>query len=124
MSTTIEWLVEALDCYPTKDSKTDVVMMVHWRCNGSKEKPSEEEKEEKEGGEEKEKEYYSSTSYGTVGVTYEDGDAFTPFADLTKDQVLGWVWEDVDKDETESNVQKGIDNQINPPIIQPDLPWS
>jgi hypothetical protein len=109
MAATIEWLVEALACYPTKDSKTDVVMMVHWRCNGSEENDSK---------------TYHSTSYSTVGVTYEDGDAFTPFADLTKDQVLGWVWESVDKDETEASVQKSIDNQINPPIIQPDLPWS
>jgi len=115
MAATIEWKVEGLDCYPTKDSKTDVVMMVHWRCNGAEEKPSEEEKE---------KEYYRSTFYGTVSVTYNDGDNFTPFADLTEDQVLGWVWESVDKNETESNVQKGIDNQINPPIIQHDLPWS
>ena len=109
MAATIEWKVEGLDCYPTKDSKTDVVITVHWRCNGSEENDSK---------------TYHSTSYGTVGVTYEDGDAFTPFADLTKDQVLGWVWESVDKNETEASVQKSIDNQINPPIIQPDLPWS
>ena len=78
----------------------------------------------KEVTEEKEKEYFRSTFYGTVSVTYQDGDDFTPFADLTKDQVLGWVWESVDKNETEASVQKSIDNQINPPIIQPDLPWS
>ena len=31
MAATIEWRVDVLDCYPTKDDKTDVVMMVHWR---------------------------------------------------------------------------------------------
>tara|TARA_R100000808_G_scaffold1279_6_gene5997 strand:- start:13467 stop:13796 length:330 start_codon:yes stop_codon:yes gene_type:complete len=109
MAATIKWLVEALDCYPTKDSKTDVVMTVHWRCNGSEENDSK---------------TYFSTQYGAVGVTYEEGDPFIPFTDLTKDQVLGWVWQEVDKDETEVNIQKDIDNQINPPIIQPNLPWS
>ena len=109
MAATIEWKVEGLDCQPTKDSKTDVVITVHWRCNGSEENDSK---------------TYRSTFYGTVSVTYQDGDDFTPFADLTKDQVLGWVWEDVDKDETESNVQKGIDDQRNPPITQPTLPWA
>ena len=89
MAATIEWLVEALDCYPTKDSKTDVVMMVLWRCNGSEENDSK---------------TYRSTSYSTVSVTYNDGDEFTPFADLTKDQVLGCVWEYVDKDDTESRI--------------------
>ena len=115
MAATIEWKVEGLDCYPTKDRKTDVVMMVHWRCNGAEEKPSEEEKE---------KEHFRSTFYGTVSVTYQDGDDFTPFADLTKNQVLGWVWEDVDKDEIESNIQKMIDDQRDPPITQPTLPWA
>tara|TARA_R100001163_G_scaffold7327_1_gene7733 strand:- start:228 stop:602 length:375 start_codon:yes stop_codon:yes gene_type:complete len=124
VAATIEWLVESLDCYPTKDGKTDVVMSVHWRCNGAEEKPREEEEEGEEGEEEKEKEYFRSTFYGTVSVTYQDGDDFTPFADLTKDQVLGWVWESVDKNETETKIQKGIDDQRNPPITQPTLPWA
>ena len=124
MAATIEWRVEVLDCYPTKDSKTDVVMTVHWRCNGSEEKDSE---------------TYSATNYGTVAVTYKDGDPFTPFADLTKDQVLGWIWADdlgvdddgnkiedpgkIEKDVIEASIQAQIDNEVNPPIIQPELPW-
>ena len=117
MAATIEWLVEALDCYPTQDDKTDVVIVVHWRCIGSEEKDSK---------------TYSASNYGTVNVIYEDGDPFTPFADLTKDQVLGWVWTDdmeenpgkVDKSAVEASVQIQIDNQINPPIIRPELPWA
>jgi len=50
---------------------------------------------------------------------------FTPYADLTQDQVLGWIWANgVDKDATEAAVQQQIDNQINPPVIQPPLPWA
>ena len=50
---------------------------------------------------------------------------FTPYADLTQDQVLGWVWANgVDKDTTEAAVQSMIDNQINPPIVTPPLPWT
>jgi len=50
--------------------------------------------------------------------------AFTPYADLTQAQVLGWVWANgVDKDATEASVQAQIDSQINPTVIQPPLPW-
>jgi len=43
---------------------------------------------------------------------------------LTQDQVLGWVWANgVDKTATEAAVQQQIDNQINPPVVSPPLPW-
>jgi hypothetical protein len=64
--------------------------------------------------------------YSTCAFTQEanaDG-TFTPYEDLTQDMVLGWIWEDgVDKDATEAAVQQQIDNQINPPVVSPQLPW-
>jgi hypothetical protein len=37
---------------------------------------------------------------------------------------LGWCWANgVYKTATEAAVQKQIDNQINPPIVQQPLPW-
>jgi hypothetical protein len=57
-------------------------------------------------------------------VTYTAGAPYTPYADLTQDQVLGWVWSSgVDKDATEAAVQQQIDNAINPPVVTPQLPW-
>jgi hypothetical protein len=62
---------------------------------------------------------YSTASFG------QPGDPFTPYADLTQDQVLGWVWANgVDKDATEAAVAGQIEAQINPPVIQPPLPWA
>jgi hypothetical protein len=50
---------------------------------------------------------------------------FTPYDQLTQEQVLGWCWANgVDKTATEANVQSQIDNQISPPTIQPPLPWA
>jgi hypothetical protein len=49
---------------------------------------------------------------------------FTPYNQLTKDQVLGWIWANgVDKDATEAAVEGQIENQKNPPIVSPKLPW-
>lgn len=105
MTTTITWLIEAMDCKPQLDNLTDVVITAHWRCNGT------------DGT-------FNGTVYGTCSFTQPSGDSFTPYAQLTQDQVLGWVWNaGVDKPETEALVTNQIDNQANPPVIQPPLPW-
>jgi len=104
--TTFNWIVTAMDCYPQADGETDVVFTVHWTCAGT------------DGT-------YSSSVYNTQAVTYTAGSPYTPYADLTQDQVLGWIWSaGVDKAATEAAVQQMIDNQINPPVVTPPLPWS
>lgn len=104
MTTQITWLIEAMDCKPTEGSLTDVVITAHWRCNGT------------DGT-------FNGTVYGTCGFT-QPGEPFTPFDQLTEEQVLGWCWASgVDKDATEANVDTQIANQVNPPIVTPPLPW-
>jgi hypothetical protein len=71
----------------------------------------------------------ATTKYFTGGTSIFaepfTGGSFTPFADLTQDQVLGWVWTDgVDKAEIESQVETQIAIILNPPFVQPPLPWS
>ena len=103
--TTFNWQIEQLNCYPQAEGQTDVVFTVHWRLTGT------------DGT-------YSGTVYSTCGVTYVAGTPYTPYADLTQDQVLGWIWASgVDKDSAEAAVQTQIDNQINPPVVSPQLPW-
>jgi hypothetical protein len=106
MATTIKWTILQLDCKPQEDGETDVVVVAHWQCAGV------------DGD-------YSGRVYGTAGFTYTPGDPFTPYADLTQDQVLGWCYANgVDKDATEASVEQQIQNQINPPIVTPPLPWA
>ena len=110
MDATITWTVTQMDCYPQADGEKDVVFVVHWTCAGSQESNGK---------------TYSASVYSTCGVTYVAGTPYTPYADLTQDQVLGWIWTSgVDKDATEAAVQAQINNQINPPVVQPPLPWS
>ncbi len=106
MTNTYTWIVEYMSCYPEADGETDVVFTVGWRCNAT------------DGT-------FNATQYGTVNVTYVAGEPYTPYADLTESQVQGWVWANgVDKTATEAAVQQQIDNQINPPIVAPPLPWA
>ena len=102
---TTTWTVTAMDAYPQDAGQTDVVFNVHWTCAGVQDE-------------------YSASIYSTTSVPTPEG-SFTPYADLTQDQVLGWVWANgVDKDATEAAVQQQIDNLINPPVVTPPLPWS
>jgi len=105
MATTFTWTVTNMDCYPQEDGHSDVVFNVHWTCSGV------------DG-------QYNGSVYSTCAVPLSQG-TFTPYANLTQNQVLGWIWANgVDQTATEAAVQTQIDNQINPPIIQPPLPWS
>ena len=105
MSATITWVIEWMQCKPTEGSYTDVVVTAGWRCNGVQDT-------------------YNATSYGSASFPMPEG-TFTPYDQLTQQQVLGWCWANgVDKTETETSVQGAIDNQINPPIVTPPLPWA
>ena len=105
MTTTITWTVTAMDCYPQEDGLADVVFTVHWTCAGV-------------DGE------YNASVYSTCSVPLSQGN-FTPYADLTQSQVLGWIWSNgVDQAATEAAVEQQIQNQINPPVVTPPLPWS
>ena len=113
MSATITWIIEYMQCKPTEGQYTDVVITAGWRCNGA----------ETAGTPAVD---YTATNYGTCSFSQPaEGGSFTPYAQLTQDQVLGWCWANgVDKTATEASVQGAIDNQINPPVIQPPLPWA
>jgi hypothetical protein len=52
------------------------------------------------------------------------GTSFVPYNQLTEQTVLGWIWANgVDQAATEAAVQQQINNQRNPPVITPPLPW-
>jgi hypothetical protein len=100
----ISWIIERLLVKPTEGTLTDVVITADWRCNGSQDQ-------------------YSGTCYGSASFAPPSG-SFTPYEDLTEQQVLDWCFANgVDKTAIEANVTAQIENQINPPIIAPPLPW-
>ena len=101
---TILWLIGRLLVKPLEGSNPDVVITADWRCNGTDET-------------------YSGTCYGSCSFAPPSG-SFTPYEDLTQDQVLGWCYENgVDKTAIEANVSLQIENQINPPVVTLPLPW-
>ena len=99
------WLIERLLVKPTEGSETNVVITADWRCNGNN------------GN-------YFGTCYGSCSFAPPSG-SFTPYEDLTEQQVLDWCYENgVDKSAIEANVTQQIQNQINPPVVALPLPWN
>ena len=101
---TILWIIERLLVKPIEGSNPDVVITADWRCNGTQDQ-------------------YSGTCYGSCSFAPPSGE-FTPYPDLTEQQVLDWCYENgVDQAAIETNVTAQIENQINPPVVTLPLPW-
>lgn len=101
------WLAERLDAYPEKDGFKDVVFTVCWRVNAV------------DG-------QYVSTVNGKQLIGLNPDEPFTPYADLTQPQVIGWVKDAMTPkgvSDLENNLAGMIANQITPPVVSPALPW-
>lgn len=108
MTTEYTWSIAQLDCYPEHEGHTDVVMTAHWRLSGV-------------DGE------HAGSVYGSIGLTLDPEAPFTPYADLTQDQAIGWVKDALGAEQVadyEASVAAQIEAQINPPVVTPPLPWS
>ena len=116
MSNNYEWVIETLDCYPTYESQTNLVFVAHWRCNATSTETHTVNGQTVP---------YTASIYSTCPVTYIAGSPFTPYAQLTQQQVLGWIWESgVSETGTQTALDTMIANQINPPVVSPALPWA
>lgn len=105
------WNFSVLECYPQKEENKDVVCLVHWQYTGKKEVDGKE---------------YSSTIIGTQSLPLPQ-DSFVPFEDLTKVLVENWVEAEMGEDRMtamKESIEKQIDNQINPPVLQLTPPWN
>ena len=65
---------------------------------------------------------YSASTYATS--SWADGTPTTPYADLTQETVLGWIWANgVDKEAVEASLANQIALQKNP-VSATGVPWS
>jgi hypothetical protein len=108
MTATFNWTIDQMQTKPSEDGLTDVVASASWRCTGAQVVNGTN---------------YTSTTYGQCVFASPTG-AFTPYDQLTQQQVLGWCWASgVDQSAIETYVQGLLDQQINPPIVVLPLPW-
>jgi len=94
----ITWNISQLD----RQTSNGFVTTAHWQANAT------------DGD-------YSASVISTC--SWSDGTATIPYADLTKDAVLAWVWDSVDKDAVEDSLLAQIAEQKAPKIAR-GLPWN
>ena len=107
MATT--WTISTLE----RELSDGGVIVAHWRATDSE-----------TVGEGESAVTYSASSYGTCSFTYDASSPdYTPYDQLTQDQVLGWCWNDgVDKDGIEASLAANINEQKNPTTAD-GVPW-
>lgn len=123
MANTYQWVVTNMDCYPTYENQTDVVFQAYYyveafssethpvvQANGSiTQNP------------------YQATLANTQSFTYTAGSPYTPYDQLTNDIVVGWIQDALGNAGVQSvytTLDTDIAHQINPPVVNPPLPWS
>jgi hypothetical protein len=103
MANTYKWTINALDAkVAVEDGNENVVYTVHWGLTATDET-----------------EEYSASSIGTHGVEY-DADNFTAYADLTEEQVIGWLEAGLDVE----SIKAGLDAQIEKLITPIDITYT
>ena len=101
---TYNWVINELSTAPSEDGLTDVVKIVHWSRIATQDE-------------------IVVSSYGTMNCTTPSETDFTAYPDLTYEQVRLWLENGLDTETIDLNLDKQIENIINPPIIVLPLPW-
>ena len=100
----VTWTIATLE----RNTSDDGVVVAHWRASDS----------EVVGEVE-----HSGSSYGTCGFTPDStAEGYTPYADITEAQAIGWVKDDVDADAIEESIAAQIEAS-KAPAVAVGTPW-
>lgn len=105
MSITFNWSISKMQVIPEQDSKSNVVVKADWLVRAV----------DKDN---------NASSFASGTCNFSLGGTFTPFEELTEQQVLNWCFalENL-KINTEAQVTEKIIRQINQKATEPALPW-
>ena len=99
------WTFPAFDCIIDEEGLQKVVTTVHWILTGTDE------------------DNISATVYGAQAVGQPNPEAFTPFPDLSEEQVIGWMEATMDTETMQENLANQINLIKNPVTETLTAPW-
>jgi len=109
----VTWKVNKMDCYPEYAGSSNYVFNVNWGClsyyNGISGGP-----------------FYGEVLGSTAMPLNPDNSSFTPYDQLSENQVLSWVHSSMsatEKESFETLAKEKILNEINPPVVNLPNPW-
>ena len=100
--------ITSMEAYPIKDSVPLYVFRVYWNYLGKDEK-------------------YETAMQGSTDVPASDPQSAIPYADLTQEQVMGWIQEYTPAwmwAEYSDKISAWIVAQYTPSVVSPALPWA
>lgn len=113
-----QWIITSMECKPKEGDLNNVVVSISWT------RLAKEQHEEKE---------YTATLSGRYSVPLPIGSDFTPYSQLTQEQVESWLNDAgnslelngviVNVETLDANLDGLIENQTNPPVVKLPLPW-
>ncbi len=110
MAIVYNWVVSSMEEYPTTpDNLNDVVFVVNWRRVAT---------------DIIDDVAITADDYGALYVPSPSPEDFTPYPDLTFDQVCGWLEAGLDTAAIDAALAVQIENKINPPVVSLPLPWA
>jgi hypothetical protein len=102
------WGIEQMQEVPQQGPLTDVVINISWRRYATTVVDG--------------KEYIGGT-FGFFVCSQPSSEDFTPYEDLTREQVIGWLEAGLDLESIDKTLIAQLNDQINPPVIILPLPW-
>lgn len=124
MSTTFDWNITRMVCEGQVNGLSNVVVLVQWKVTGTQIVNSK---------------TYTANFQGNTPVTLDTNSNFTPYEQLSKSQVLNWVWDSTSKHSNippnqstvntktfaETAVQTRLDALVSGPAqVDLPLPWA
>jgi hypothetical protein len=113
------WVISQLDSIPSLDGMDKVISTIHWRAQ----KEHIEVKINSITFESTNKVLFTADTYGALAVDAPHEASFTPYDEVTKEMVEGWLEAGLDTEAIEANLDAQIENFLNPPIVAYPLPW-
>tara|TARA_R110002020_G_scaffold1565_1_gene6990 strand:+ start:442 stop:762 length:321 start_codon:yes stop_codon:yes gene_type:complete len=99
---TYTWNNKTVDTYPSLEGNSDVIFNVHWRLTGTDDSEN------------------TGIVIGTQSLETSDLSDFIAFADITEQQVNGWVEAALGEEEVaelKANIDAQIQEKINPTVV-------
>jgi hypothetical protein len=113
------WLISQLDSIPTLNGMEKVISTIHYRAQ----KTHTETIFNAETETSSEKDVFTADTYGALSVDAPHEASFTPYDEVTKEMVEGWLTDALDTEAIEANLDAQIQNFLTPPIVAYALPW-
>lgn len=103
---TFNWVISQLDSMPSLDGMDKVISVIHWRAQKQLQ------------------DSWTADTCGALIIPAPHEASFTPYDEVTKEMVEGWLESSLDTEAIEANLDAQIQNFLSPPVVAYALPWS